>query len=134
MARPQIYYETIAYDELFGAGNWVKEANGTLVYDTAAFPNITQTDIDAKIAEVQTRVDDEDAKHEAKLVGADYNGYMVSLTNEDAMALLQVKAAFDMGITNTNIYFANGTVLPMTPTEFGDFSAWFVQQRNNFFI
>lgn len=69
----------------------------------------------------------------AKSNGENYNGYMVPFMSEDALALLQVKAAFDMGETSTNIEFSNGTVMPITPLEFNTFSMWFVGKRNSYF-
>ena len=53
--------------------------------------------------------------------------------NEDAIALMQVKSAFGMGVTSTNIEFSNGTIMPMTPTAFQEFAIWFVNKRNSFF-
>jgi len=75
----------------------------------------------------------EKARDEAMLAGAEYNGYLVSFTKEDGDGLLQVKAAFDFGLTSTIVHFKNGTNMPLTATEFLDFASWFVTERNKFF-
>ena len=59
---------------------------------------------------------------------------MVPFMNEDAVGMLQVKAAFDMGITATNIEFSNGTIMPMSAADFPAFAAWFVAKRNGYFV
>ena len=59
--------------------------------------------------------------------------YQIPFKKDDADALLQVKAAFDLGVTSTVIYFTNGVKMPILPVEFSDFSAWFVSKRNAFF-
>jgi len=82
-------------------------------------------------------IDDEIAskkRDEEMLKGLKYGNYQVSLTSQDGLALLQVKAAFDMGILETNIKFANGTIMPITSSTFADFAQWFVTERNKFFI
>lgn len=74
------------------------------------------------------------AKVWMKTNGEDYGGYMVPFMNEDAVGMLQVKAAFDMGITATNIEFSNGTIMPMSAADFPAFAAWFVAKRNGYFV
>lgn len=69
-----------------------------------------------------------------KQYGLDYNGYMIPFRNEDAMAMLQVKAAFEMGLASTNIEFSNRTVMPMIATDFATFALWFVEKRNGYFV
>ncbi len=76
---------------------------------------------------------DAEIRSESMRKGADYNGYQISFTADDGNGVLQVKAAFDLGLTKTNIHFANGTVMPITATEFSEFALWFVEQRNSFF-
>lgn len=66
--------------------------------------------------------------------GALYGAFMVPFTNEDAIGMLQVKAAFEMGVTNTNIEFSNGTIMPMNVSDFPAFAAWFVEKRNGYFV
>lgn len=67
------------------------------------------------------------------LKGVEYNGVMASLTSEDGNGVIQVKNAFEMGLTETNIHFENGTILPMTAADFPAFALWFVTERNKFF-
>ena len=71
---------------------------------------------------------------EAMLTGAEYNGYQVSFTADDGNGLLQVKAAFETGLTDTVIHFENGTKMPITAAGFPEFAAWFVAERNKFFV
>lgn len=73
-------------------------------------------------------------RDETMLTGVDYNGYIVSLTDVDGNGMLQVKAAFEMGLTVTTIHFKNGTKLPMTVADFPAFALWFVTERNRFFV
>ena len=60
--------------------------------------------------------------------------YQLSFTSDDGNGLLQVKAAFELGLTSTTIHFENGTKMPITAAEFGAFAAWFVNKRNEFFV
>jgi len=79
-------------------------------------------------------VDADLVKSRAKYVGLNYNGTTVPIANEDAMAMLQVKTAFELGATDTNIHFSNGTVMPINSTDFPAFATWFVTQRNSLFV
>ena len=73
-------------------------------------------------------------RDQAMLTGIDYQGHMISLTDMDGNGMLQVKAAFEMGLTATTIHFKNGTKLPMTAADFPAFALWFVTERNRFFV
>ena len=59
--------------------------------------------------------------------------YTISVTKNDGDGLVQVKSAFDLGMTNTVIFFDNGTKLPINNEEFFVFAKWFVTKRNEFF-
>jgi len=59
--------------------------------------------------------------------------YQVSFTKDDGDGLVQVKSAFDLGLTSTTSHFENGTKLPITVEEFPTFALWFVERRNSFF-
>jgi hypothetical protein len=48
--------------------------------------------------------------------------------------MLQVKAAFEMGVMSTNVEFSNGVVMPMSAADFPAFAAWFVDKRNGYFV
>lgn len=93
-----------------------------------------QTD---KLAQEEKQAQEQSRK-DAMLTGAIYtlNGadYQVSFTKDDGDGLVQVKSAFELGLTNTNIHFENGTVMPINAADFPDFALWFVNQRNGFFV
>lgn len=72
-------------------------------------------------------------RDDGMLIGADYQGSMISLTDVDGNGVLQVKAAFEMGLTATTIHFKNGTKLPMAAADFPTFALWFVTERGKFF-
>jgi len=78
------------------------------------------------------------ARNKAMLDGALYNidgtPYKVSFTKNDGDGLMQVKSAFEMGLSSTVIHFENGTMMPINASEFLQFSVWFVNKRNEFFI
>lgn len=101
-------------------GNDITEDQLVHVYDPV--------DVSSQIAQWKIH------NHLEKQYGLDYNGYMIPFKNEDAMAMLQVKAAFEMGLTSTNIEFSNGTIMPMTATDFAAFALWFVEKRNGYFV
>lgn len=86
--------------------------------------------IDVSDAVAQWKADNKLEKKYGKL----YGNYMVPFMNEDAIAMMQVKTGFEMGVTATNIEFSNGTVMPMTPSEFPEFAGWFVTHRNSYFV
>jgi hypothetical protein len=69
----------------------------------------------------------------AMLTGEDYRGYTISFTSEDGNGLVQVKSSFELGLTETNIHFENGTVMPITSEDFPEFALWFIEKRNSFF-
>lgn len=80
------------------------------------------------------------ARLDRKNLGIDYTNlsedvYKVSLTNEDANGLIQVKTAFEFGITETNFECSNGTIVPIKSLEdllhLGEFV---VTERNKFFV
>ncbi|MGE4399388.1 MAG: hypothetical protein AB7D29_07695 [Campylobacterales bacterium] len=84
-----------------------------------------------------------EAKAKAERIAAMLNGgvytlgntdYRVSFTKDDGDGLMQVKSAFELGLTSTTIHFENGTKMPISAAEFGAFAAWFVAKRNEFFV
>jgi hypothetical protein len=74
----------------------------------------------------------------AKKEGAVYNlngvNYTISLTSDDAVGLMQIKTAFDLGVTNTVLHCVNGTKVPLTPPDLMPLAQWFTQKRNQFFV
>jgi hypothetical protein len=77
---------------------------------------------------------DKEASRALKNEGEYYDSNLISYTDEDASAMMQVKIAFDFGETQTNIHFSNGTILPITAEEFPDLAQWFVSKRNAYFL
>ena len=75
----------------------------------------------------------DELRAEAMIQGADYNGYRISFTKDDGDGLMQVKTAFELGLTETVIYFDCGTKMPMKVEDFNAFALWFVNKRNEFF-
>ena len=100
-------------------------------------PEYTDVELDA-IALEQAKQEAIEQRAVAMLEGDTYtlNGidYKVSFTKDDGDGLVQVKAAFELGVASTIIYFANGTKLPITAEEFEAFAVWFVNKRNEFFV
>ena len=76
----------------------------------------------------------DELRDEAMLQGAEYNGYQISFTKDDGDGLMQVKTAFELGLTETVIHFDCGTKMPMRAEDFKDFALWFVSERNKFFV
>ena len=74
------------------------------------------------------------SKTELKAIGENYNGYQIPFLNDDAIGMMQVSMAFQLGLTNTIIEFSNGTNMPITSDEFKSFSLWFAEKRNSFFL
>jgi hypothetical protein len=60
--------------------------------------------------------------------------YQVPFMSDDAVGVMQVKSAFEMGIESTNIHFSNGTIMPIEQSNFLEFAEWFVAKRNSFFV
>ena len=83
----------------------------------------------AEVAEAEAQA----LRSENMLAGFDYNGYQISVTKDDGDALMQVKSAFDLGLTDTVIHFVNGTNMPITAAEFDTFALAFVTERNKYF-
>lgn len=73
----------------------------------------------------------------AKQTGEVYtlNGveYQVPFMKDDADGLMQVNAAFGLGVTDTVIHFTNGVKMPIATADFQAFALWFVTKRNAFF-
>ncbi len=89
-------------------------------------------------ANIESYVEPEPAPHNNKVDGEVYTlneiDYMVSFMKDDANGMLQVKAGFELGLTETVIHFKNGTKMPIKATEFNDFALWFMNKRNQFFV
>jgi len=105
------------------------DADGVYQPDTAKI----DADIQAALA---TEADI--ARDEAMLAGEVYtlNGvdYTISFTKDDGDGMVQVKSAFELGLTDTIIHFKNGTKLPIAAVDFSAFVMWFVNKRNSYFV
>lgn len=95
----------------------------------------------AKITDAVNAKAESDAsisRDEEMLLGVKYTlnsvDYMVSVTKDDGDGIVQVKTAFDLGATSTNIHFKNGTKMPMVVADFNAFALWFIVERNKFFV
>lgn len=73
-------------------------------------------------------------KYEGEVYTLNDVDYKVSFMKDDADGLMQVSMAFQLGLTETVIYFENGTKMPIKNTEFEAFAIWFVGKRNSFFV
>jgi len=78
------------------------------------------------------KVEDRKLKTEGKLYPS--TKHIVSFTKDDAMGMLQVKAAFELGLPETIIEFSNGTKMPIKAKDFPGLAKWFAVERNSFFI
>lgn len=87
--------------------------------------------VDVDDLEAQENIEIEKEKRKQN---TDYNGTMVSLTSKDALGLMQVKTAFELGVTETNFIFQNGTVMHLTPETFTPLASWFAVERNKLFM
>jgi len=114
----------------------VPKANGNRHYEEIKAWLETNTVTPEFTADELAQQEADKALRDAKTIGLPYidGGENISFTSADATGLLQVKAAFELDVTSTNIRFSNGTVLPMTNTEFKAFAIWFTKKRNAFFI
>jgi hypothetical protein len=107
----------------------------TKTYEKLVFSNNVVTIVeDANLKAIS----DYNDRKVAMKTGSNYtlNGkdYLVSFTSDDANGLMQYSLAIQHGVTNTVLKFSNGTTMPITDTDLPAFGAWFVTQRNNFFL
>lgn len=136
VSKIKIYYPDLK-DEDFLNGNIIIQDEGKGAY-------IKKWDLtDFEKVDFDSLVSDEKAKqYEGKKInkteGEIYtiNGidYQVPFMKDDADGVMQVNAAFQLGINETVIYFTNGTKMPITDVEFQEFVIWFVTRRNEFFL
>lgn len=69
----------------------------------------------------------------AQDAGIKWKGHTIQLHRDDAIVMLQVKAAFDLGANSTVAEFANGEKVPITAAEFPALAQQFVTARNALF-
>lgn len=98
----------------------------------------TESQIKQEQKEQALKLEQSKARDEAMLASATYNlnneDYQISFTKEDGDGLVQVKSAFELGLTQTTIHFSNGTKMLISSSDFQAFALWFVNKRNEFFI
>lgn len=83
--------------------------------------------------ELEQLLKSEQERKNLMLQGSIYNGYRISFTKDDGDGVVQVKSAFEMGLSSTIIHFECGTNMPINADEFNDFGLWFMIERNKFF-
>lgn len=96
---------------------------------------ILQDDVFVNPPKTQDQIEDDIsiARDEAMLQGFSYNGQQISVTKDDADGVMQVNAAFALGLTDTVIHFRNGVKMPIAAADFQEFALLFVTKRNSFF-
>ena len=111
----------------------IVEVDGVYSYYTGIIEN-PENYSDERLIEMAER----EARKMGMLEGDTYTlggiDYQVSFTKDDGDGLMQVKSAFELGLTSTTIHFDNGTRMPISAAEFGAFAEWFVTTRNGFFV
>lgn len=97
--------------------------------------DVEDSDILDKVKELQTDYELKQENRALKTGGKVYPGteYKISFTKEDALGLLQIKAAFELGLHKTVFEFSNGTKFPIDALGFKPFARWFVNERSKFF-
>jgi len=80
----------------------------------------------AQVAATEQRTAAQDA-------GIQWNGHTIPLHRDDALTLLQVKAAFELGETQTVIEFSNSEKVPVTAEQFASLAMAFSAARNSLF-
>ena len=89
--------------------------------------------ISAKAAEIEAE-DQARQKKAARKMNCDYNGVSISLTSKDALGLMQVKTAFELGVAETVFVFQNGTQMSLTTEPFPALAQFFAHERNKLFV
>lgn len=109
--------------------------DGPIPEEGIAFDLVDDVLVESKYSIQYRKEEAKRIRNRVKHTGVPYgeDGPLISLTAEDGNGLLQVKAAFELGVKQTTIHFSNGTRLPMTAEEFPQFALWFIEQRNAFF-
>lgn len=93
------------------------------------------THTDGTVEEFDDRAQYTPSSEELKAMGEHYNGYQIPFKNDDAIGMMQVAIGFQSGaITETNIEFSNGVIMPIKVGDFDAFNKWFAQKRNSFFV
>ena len=131
------FYKIEAGKAQVGQGTFVPD--GFIVYETEPQELLDLLEAERLEQEEQAlKLEQSKARDEAMLTGVIYNlnneDYQISFTKEDGDGLVQVKSAFELGLTQTTIHFSNGTKMQISSSDFSAFALWFVNKRNEFFI
>ena len=133
----QKYYRIVDGKQESGIGEFVPD--GFTVYENEPQELVDALALEKQEQEEQAlKLEQSKARDEAMLAGVTYKindtDYQVSFTKEDGDGLVQVKSAFELGLTQTTIHFSNGTKMPISSSECLEFALWFVNKRNEFFL
>ena len=133
----QKYYRIVDGKQESGIGEFVPD--GFTVYENEPQELVDALALEKQEQEEQAlKLEQSKARDEAMLAGVTYKindtDYQVSFTKEDGDGLVQVKSAFELGLTQTTIHFSNGTKMPISSSERLEFALWFVNKRNEFFL
>lgn len=133
-ARPlvDILSEQLGEPVVMSGDNYVLLGNKSVVASVAVELALATQQNDLLQAEADKVL--ADAKSNGEIYMLNGVGYQVPFMKDDADGLMQVKAAFEMGVLATNIHFSNGTVIPISSVDFPAFGLWYVEKRNSFFI
>lgn len=131
------YYRIVDGKQESGIGEFVPD--GFTVYEDEPQELQEALQKEQKEQEEQAlKLEQSKARDEAMLAGAIYTvnneDYQISFTKEDGDGLVQVKSAFELGLTQTTIHFSNGTKMPISSSELSAFALWFLNKRNEFFL
>ena len=133
------FYKVI--DNKAQVGSGTPPDNTWVVYEVGQEPKelLDLLEVEREEQEEQAlKLEQSKARDEAMLAGDVYSlnniDYKISFTKDDGDGLVQVKSAFELGLTNTTIHFENGTNMQISSSEFTAFASWFVTKRNEFFI
>jgi hypothetical protein len=94
----------------------------------------SQAELDAIALQAIEDANISDRKNNGEVYTLNGVDYKVSFMKDDADGMMQVSMAFQLGLTETVIYFENGTKMLIKNTEFEAFAIWFVGKRNSFFV
>ena len=100
--------------------------------------NIDLNKVEQKAKELEEKYNKQQTIEKIKTEGLTYTlnnqTYKIPLTSKDAIGLIQVKNAFELGIQNTIMYFSNGVKIPLNKENFTELATWFSEKRNLLFV
>jgi len=107
-------------------------------YDFIDGKFVLNIDKEAKINELEKTQLKLQKIQDLKKNGLDFtlNGtdYKIPLKSKDAMGLIQIKNAFELGVTSTVMYFSNGVQIPLNnKNDLNILAKFFAEKRNLLF-